>query len=209
MPHSTPHPIGTLVYDHAEGICEVTGHLTVLSRSSDKGHPTLPGERPTTYVLRGHRGTSYCPVHDGDALPRVRPLVSREHAEAMLATLRREARDTVASLAAEGVLTPDNDVARRLQPAEAARVLRVWYGLPDEAFASGLSLRVHSLERHVLGEIAAVLGVGESGLRAEMRAAHPSMDRWEANADARAEARRAAMSAANVRKRRTRALPLP
>jgi RNA polymerase-interacting CarD/CdnL/TRCF family regulator len=135
-----------------------------------KPRPLAPDEPPAFYVLKAGDSVACVPLER--APETLRPLVSRDDAEAMQAALwAQEPQPPPPN--AKGLLERGRDVVHSGTPIEHARLLRELCDLTPpvtESLASGLRF----LEGLVLGELSAVLGRPESELRAQLRDRFPA-----------------------------------
>jgi hypothetical protein len=208
------YPIGAKVsLGGTSGAYPVVEHIIApFAKGANDGRPCGEGERPTHYSLQNHRANRELAAVSAVA----REAVSADRARALIESLRAGEPEPLDALAAQGLVVPSPaprgarpyDVAKLdLSIEDNARVLRAYYALDESAIARGPAAWLSSFERLVLGELALVVGISFESLRDELHRAHPGIAAYDANAERRAIARKAAME--KERKRKKKPLPLP
>ncbi|MBL8684647.1 MAG: hypothetical protein JNK05_36060 [Myxococcales bacterium] len=208
------YPVGTKIFlDGSSGAYTVVEHIVApFAKGAYDGRPCAPGEQPTHYNLQNHLANRV--LVETHAV--LREAVAREAAIALVEALRTGPAESLDELARQGLVVnhPAPKGARAydvnrldLSIEDNVRVLRAYYALDEAAFAEGPAAWISSFERVVLGELALVLDATFEDVRAALHRAHPGVAAYDAKADERAAARRAAMERAKKRKK-TR-LPLP
>lgn len=208
------HPIGAKVsLGGLDGAYTVLEHIVApFAKGVYDGRPCAADERPTHYTLKNHRADSkLAPV-----AAVLREAVSLDRARALIEALRAGDAEPLDALAAGGLVVP-RSAPRGARPYDVAdlnlsiednvRVLRAYYALDEDAFAAGPSAWITSFERLVLGELALVSGRSFEALRDELHRAHPGVAAYDAKAEQRAAARKAAMD--KEKKRKKKPIPLP
>lgn len=208
------YPVGAKVFlGGSAGAFTVVEHIVApFAKGTYDGRPCAPGETPTHYTLKNHRAnTEFVTINTV-----LREVVAKDNARALVERLRSGEPESLDALAKLGfvVKNPPPKRARaydvndlNLSLEDNVRVLRAYYALGEAQIAAGPSAWLSSFERIVLGELALALDVSFESLRDELHGAHAGIAAYDAKADERAAARKAAMDNAKKRKKKPSLLP--